>query len=193
MPSYRGYRFPPDIISHAVWLYHRVGSRYRAESLPSRATPPAVGSPPSAPYPRVRCMRCGDVRLLRTLGGVDVMGQERAALNKLTMPPPMGRDRVLVWSPNKLIVVLNLGRALQELQENGESLSNSVGIVRRLRMLVERTAPRAPPVRTVSLVEAGGSFNGAGAQSRGRQPSHLIAPGYATCSRLRPRPSRLDR
>ena len=57
-------------------------------------------------------MRCGDVRLLRTLGGVDVMGQERAALNKLTMPPPMGRDRVLVWSPNKLIVVLNLGRAL---------------------------------------------------------------------------------
>ena len=23
MPSYRGYRFPPDIISHAVWFYHR--------------------------------------------------------------------------------------------------------------------------------------------------------------------------
>ena len=23
MPSYRGYRFPPAIISHAVWLYHR--------------------------------------------------------------------------------------------------------------------------------------------------------------------------
>ena len=22
-PSYRGYRFPPVIISHAVWLYHR--------------------------------------------------------------------------------------------------------------------------------------------------------------------------
>ncbi|MGH8470251.1 MAG: hypothetical protein ACREVY_15130, partial [Gammaproteobacteria bacterium] len=21
--SYRGYRFPPEIISHAVWLYHR--------------------------------------------------------------------------------------------------------------------------------------------------------------------------
>ena len=21
--SYHGYRFPPDIISHAVWLYHR--------------------------------------------------------------------------------------------------------------------------------------------------------------------------
>ena len=31
-------------------------------------------------------MGCGDVRLLRTSGGVDVTGQERAALNKLTMP-----------------------------------------------------------------------------------------------------------
>ena len=32
----------------------RVGSRYRAESLPSQSTPPAVGSPPPAPHPRVR-------------------------------------------------------------------------------------------------------------------------------------------
>ena len=24
-PSYRGYRFPPEIISHAVWLYYRFG------------------------------------------------------------------------------------------------------------------------------------------------------------------------
>ena len=23
VPSYHGYRFPPEIISHAVWLYHR--------------------------------------------------------------------------------------------------------------------------------------------------------------------------
>ena len=22
-PSYRGYRFPPEVISHCVWLYHR--------------------------------------------------------------------------------------------------------------------------------------------------------------------------
>ncbi len=22
-PSYRGYRFPSEIISHAIWLYHR--------------------------------------------------------------------------------------------------------------------------------------------------------------------------
>ena len=28
-PSHRGYRFPPDIISHAVWLYHRFGLSFR--------------------------------------------------------------------------------------------------------------------------------------------------------------------
>jgi putative transposase len=28
-PSYRGYRFPPAIISQAVWLYHRFGLSFR--------------------------------------------------------------------------------------------------------------------------------------------------------------------
>ena len=28
-PRYRGYRFPPEIISHAVWLYHRFGLSVR--------------------------------------------------------------------------------------------------------------------------------------------------------------------
>ena len=28
-PSYRGYRFPPEIISHAVWLYHRFRLSFR--------------------------------------------------------------------------------------------------------------------------------------------------------------------
>ena len=27
--SYRGYRFPPEIISHAVWLYFRFGLSFR--------------------------------------------------------------------------------------------------------------------------------------------------------------------
>ena len=27
--SYRGYRFPPEIISHAVWLYHRFTLSFR--------------------------------------------------------------------------------------------------------------------------------------------------------------------
>ena len=29
MPSYRGYRFPPEIISHPVWLYHRFSLSFR--------------------------------------------------------------------------------------------------------------------------------------------------------------------
>ncbi len=28
-PSYRGYRFPPEIISHTVWLYHRFSLSFR--------------------------------------------------------------------------------------------------------------------------------------------------------------------
>ena len=34
MPSYHGYRFPPEIISHTVWLYHRFCLSFRdAEDL----------------------------------------------------------------------------------------------------------------------------------------------------------------
>ena len=29
LPSYRGYRFPVEIISHAVWLYHRFCLSFR--------------------------------------------------------------------------------------------------------------------------------------------------------------------
>ena len=29
VPNYGGYRFPPEIISHAVWLYHRFGVSFR--------------------------------------------------------------------------------------------------------------------------------------------------------------------
>ena len=36
-PSYRGYRFPPEIISHAVWLYHRFCVSFRdAEEMLAR-------------------------------------------------------------------------------------------------------------------------------------------------------------
>ena len=36
-PSYHGYRFPPEIISHAVWLYHRFCLSFRdAEDLAQR-------------------------------------------------------------------------------------------------------------------------------------------------------------
>ena len=29
VPSYHGARFPPEIISHAIWLYHRFGLSFR--------------------------------------------------------------------------------------------------------------------------------------------------------------------
>ena len=29
MPSYRGYRFQSEVISHAVWLYHRFSLSFR--------------------------------------------------------------------------------------------------------------------------------------------------------------------
>ncbi|MFE2094317.1 IS6 family transposase [Streptomyces sp. NPDC059460] len=32
-PSYRGYRFPPEVIGHAVWLYHRFPLSCRGEEL----------------------------------------------------------------------------------------------------------------------------------------------------------------
>ena len=35
MPSYHGYRFPPDIISHAVWLYHGARSSPRPQESKS--------------------------------------------------------------------------------------------------------------------------------------------------------------
>jgi putative transposase len=28
-PSYRGYRFPADLIAHAVWLYYRFSLSFR--------------------------------------------------------------------------------------------------------------------------------------------------------------------
>ena len=28
-PTYRGYRFPPEVISHAVWLYYRLALSFR--------------------------------------------------------------------------------------------------------------------------------------------------------------------
>ena len=69
MPSYRGYRFPPEIISHAVWLYHRFALSFRdVEDVLARRGVEVT-------YEAIRkwCRR------------VDVTGQERAALNKLTV------------------------------------------------------------------------------------------------------------
>jgi transposase-like protein len=32
-PIYHGYRFPPEIISHAVWLYNRFSLSFRDQPL----------------------------------------------------------------------------------------------------------------------------------------------------------------
>ena len=41
--SYRGYRFPREIISHAVWLYNRFCLSFRdVEDLPPQGTERAV-------------------------------------------------------------------------------------------------------------------------------------------------------
>jgi len=39
-PSYRGFRFPSEIISHAIWLYHRfcLSVREEEELLAERGT-----------------------------------------------------------------------------------------------------------------------------------------------------------
>ena len=43
-PNYRGYRFPPEIISHAVWLYHRFCLSFRdAEVIINMALSPEGG------------------------------------------------------------------------------------------------------------------------------------------------------
>ena len=52
-------------------------------------------------------MGCGDVRLLRTIGGVDVTGQERAALNKLTMPLLVIPSALATHSPGRWKWTLN--------------------------------------------------------------------------------------
>ena len=56
----------------------------RAESLPGRATSPAVGAPPLAPKAGVRRMGCGDVCLLNDEGYRAIKGSSRPPLINLT-------------------------------------------------------------------------------------------------------------
>ena len=59
VPSYHGYRFPPEIISHAVWLSHRT---------PQQAVEKMTGGPSkSAVRSRLQTvllqLRAGDFRM----------------------------------------------------------------------------------------------------------------------------------
>ena len=70
-PSYRGYRSPPEIISHAVWVYHRFDLSFRdvEDLLAERGVTVTYESIrlslPETRYPR--CSRCSyTARLIRS-------------------------------------------------------------------------------------------------------------------------------
>ena len=44
-PCYHGYRFPPLIISHAVWLYHRFCLSFRDADARRATVAPTAGDP----------------------------------------------------------------------------------------------------------------------------------------------------
>jgi putative transposase len=50
VPSYKGFRFPVEIISHCVWLYHRFPLSFREveEMMMERGVevPPVARTPP---------------------------------------------------------------------------------------------------------------------------------------------------
>jgi transposase-like protein len=51
VPNYHGYRFPPEIISHAIWLYHRFGLSFRdVEDLLARCSRGEISRPPFASF-----------------------------------------------------------------------------------------------------------------------------------------------
>jgi transposase-like protein len=45
VPSYKGFRFPVEIISHCVWLYHRFPLSFR-EGVVNLFGPTRGGDPP---------------------------------------------------------------------------------------------------------------------------------------------------
>ena len=78
MPSYRGYRFPPDIISHAVWLYHRFALSFRdVEDLLARRGVD-VTCPPMRPS---GSGVDGSVLSMRADCGADVAGSETPGIS----------------------------------------------------------------------------------------------------------------
>ena len=75
MPSYRGYRFSPEIISHAVWLYHRFALSFRdVEDVLARR---GVESPMRPSGSGVD----GSVLNMRADCGADVAGSETPGIS----------------------------------------------------------------------------------------------------------------
>src|SRR2546425_1142507 len=96
-PNYRGYRFPPEIISYAIWLYHRFCLSFRdgEELLANRGV--------TVSYEAVRqgCMKVGPLfaKRLRHRQGrlgdtwhldevfVSIQGQRRYLWRAMAQPP----------------------------------------------------------------------------------------------------------
>ena len=49
-PNYHGYRFPPEIISHAVWLYHRAPQQAVGKMTEGPST--SAGQEPASTHPK---------------------------------------------------------------------------------------------------------------------------------------------
>ena len=75
MPSYRGYRFPPDVTSHAVWLYH--ASRSASETWRT-CWPAGVSTSPMRPS---GSGVGGSVLSMRADYGADVAGSETPGIS----------------------------------------------------------------------------------------------------------------
>ena len=85
VPNYRGYRFPPEIISHAVWLYHRFGVSFRdvEDLLAQRGL--------TVSYEAIRLWCSSSVR--HTLAGSSVDRAGWATLGTWTRSSSPSRDR----------------------------------------------------------------------------------------------------
>ena len=77
-PSYRGYRFPPEIISQAVWLYHRFCLSFRdVEDLLSQR-----GITVSYEAIRLWCLKFGPEYARRVKRRQDRLGDTRGISTK---------------------------------------------------------------------------------------------------------------
>ena len=118
--SYHGYRFPPDIISHAVWLYHRFGVSFRdvEDLLAQRGI--------TVSYEAIRlgtvklsriCPFCGRILLDQRLRINDLAvaagGENAAKLLNLTVPSSARasiRPSILTTSSGALFLRYAIGR-----------------------------------------------------------------------------------
>ena len=101
VPCYHGYRFPPEIISHAVWLYHRFALSFRdvEDLLAQRSI--------TVTYQTNRqwCLTFG--RRPRTCMGLKIRSEQTGADNRRSRP---GKWVCVPFAPNHDDWAANGGR-----------------------------------------------------------------------------------